>query len=387
MSLSAERKQQIIEVARDLVRVKSLAGQEGAAVQVVVNAMRALNYDSVRVDALGNVIGALAPNVPAASPAGILFDSHLDTVEAAGQWTKDPFGGEVSDGKLWGRGASDMKGALAASLCGAAYAKADGRLRMPVWVVASVNEEQIEGLALADVLNEYRPSRVVICESTGLKLNIGGRGRAEVFLTVEGVPAHASAPHLGVNALKQAARLILAVNEWQPPQDPALGYGIFEPTEIISSPYPSVSVLPDRCRIRCDRRLLVGETQRDVLDPLNQIIDRLYADDPTFRAHAEIDTETITTYTGAQRTGLKFQPAWKMDVDSDFIRAARAALGDPVIGYYAFCTNAARSAGLMGIPTIGFGPGREEHAHIADEFCELEQLWGAAEGYYALCAM
>ncbi len=387
MTLTADRKQQVVEIARDLVRAKSLAGQESAAAQVVVNAMRALNYDDVRVDALGNVIGVLAPAAPAPNAGSILFDSHIDTVEAAGRWTKDPFGGEVSDDKLWGRGAADMKGALAASLCGAAYAKADGRLRSTVFISASVNEEQIEGLALADVLMTYRPARVVICESTNLKLNIGGRGRAEVFLTVEGVPAHASTPHLGVNALKQAARLILAVNEWQPPRDPLLGAGIFEPTEIISSPYPSVSVLPDRCRIRCDRRLLVGESERDVLDPLNQIIDRLRAQDPTFRARAEIDTETITTYTGAQRTGLKFQPAWKMDPDSDFIRAARAALGDPEIGYYAFCTNAARSAGLMGIPTIGFGPGREEHAHIADEFCALEQLWGAAQGYYALCGI
>lgn len=387
MSLTAERKQHVVDVARDLVRTKSLAGQESAAAQVVVNAMRALNYDEVHVDALGNVIGVLAPGAPDAASGSILFDSHLDTVDAAGQWTKDPFGGEVSDGSLWGRGAADMKGALAASLCGAAYAKADGRLRGTVLVSASVNEEQIEGLALADVLTTYRPARVVICESTSLKLNIGGRGRAEVFLTVEGVPAHASTPHLGVNALKQAARLILAVNEWQPPRDPDLGAGIFEPTEIISSPYPSVSVLPDRCRMRCDRRLLVGETERDVLDPLNQIIDGIRAQDATFRARAEIDTETITTYTGAQRTGLKFQPAWKMDPDSDFIRAARAALGDPAIGYYAFCTNAGRSAGLMGIPTIGFGPGREEHAHIADEFCDLEQLWGAAQGYYALCGM
>lgn len=385
MTLTADRKQQVVDVARDLVRARSLAGQESAAAQVVVDAMRVLNYDEVHVDALGNVIGLLKPGAPAATSDSILFDSHIDTVEAAGQWTKDPFGGEVSDGRLWGRGAADMKGALAASLCGAAWARADGRLRGPVLVSASVNEEQIEGLALADVLMTYRPARVVICESTGLKLNIGGRGRAEVFLTVEGVPAHASTPHLGVNALKQAARLILAVNEWQPPRDPDLGAGIFEPTEIISSPYPSVSVLPDRCRIRCDRRLLTGETERDVLDPLNEIIDRLRAQDATFRARAEIDTETITTYTGAQRTGLKFQPAWKMQPDSDFVRAARAALGEPAIGYYAFCTNAARSAGLMGIPTIGFGPGREEHAHIADEFCELEQLWGAAQGYYALC--
>ncbi|MCS7060951.1 MAG: YgeY family selenium metabolism-linked hydrolase [Anaerolineae bacterium] len=387
MTLDAFRKQQIVEVARDLVRAKSLAGREAAAAQVVINAMRALNYDEVRVDALGNVIGLLKPTAPTSITDSILFDSHLDTVEAAGRWTKDPFGGEVGEGKLWGRGAADMKGALAASLCGAAYAKADGRLRSAVLVSASVNEEQIEGLALADVLMEYRPTHVVICESTALRLNIGGRGRAEVFLTVEGVPAHASTPHLGVNALKQAARLILALNAWQPPHDPDLGYGIFEPTEIISSPYPSVSVLPDRCRIRCDRRLLVGETERDVLDPLNETIDRLRAQDETFRARAEIDTETITTYTGAQRTGLKFQPAWKMNPEHDLIRAARTALNDPPIGYYAFCTNAARSAGMLGIPTIGFGPGCEEHAHIADEFCELEQLWGAAQGYYALCSL
>ena len=388
MALTPERKQQIVDIARDLVRVKSLAGQEAGVAQVVIDAMRAVGYDDVRVDGLGNVIGTLTPGPsPSKGEGGILFDSHIDTVEAAGRWTKDPFGGEVSAGKLWGRGASDMKGALAACLCGAAYARADGRLKHTVWVSASVSEEQIEGLALADVLADYRPSRVVICESTQLKLSIGGRGRAEVFLTVDGVPAHASTPHLGVNALKQAARLILALNEWTPPHDPVLGVGIFEPTEIISSPYPSVSVLPDRCRIRCDRRLLAGETERDVLDPINGVIESLRARDGSFNARAEIDTETITTYTGAQRTGLKFQPAWKMDPDSAFVRAARAALGEPALSTYSFCTNAARSAGMLGIPTIGYGPGREAYAHIADEFCELDQLWGAAEGYSALCGL
>jgi putative selenium metabolism hydrolase len=384
--LTSERKQRVVAVARDLIRAKGLAGQEAAAARVAAEAMRALGYDEVRVDALGNVVGRLAPAAP--SPGGAtLFDSHLDTVDAAGAWTVEPFGGQVSDGKLWGRGAADMKGALAACLCGAAYAKADGLLQNTVLVSASVNEEQIEGLALADVLAEYRPARVVICESTELKLNIGGRGRAEVFLTVDGVPAHASTPHLGVNALKNMARLILALDAWQPPADPDLGAGIFEPTEIISHPFPSVSVLPDRCRARCDRRLLVGETERDVLDPIQAVIDRLRAADAAFRARAEIDTETIVTYTGAARAGLKFQPAWKMAADHPFIRAARRALGDPAIGYYRFCTNAARSAGMLGIPTAGYGPGREEHAHIADEYCALDQLWGAAEGYYRLSAL
>ena len=222
-----------------------------------------------------------------------------------------------------------------------------------------------------------------------MKLNIGGRGRAELFITAEGIPAHASTPHLGVNALKQMSKLVLALEQLQAPVDPELGKGILEPTEIISRPFPSVSVLPDQCRVRCDRRLLVGETERDILDPINAIIAKLRHADPTFKAHAEIDTETIKTYTGATRTGLKIQPAWKMPSDSVIVQRSKMALGDLFnqIGYYSFCTNAARSAGIMNVPTIGYGPGYEDTAHIADEFLELEQLWGAAEGYYRLCSI
>ncbi|HEY3341390.1 MAG TPA: YgeY family selenium metabolism-linked hydrolase [Anaerolineae bacterium] len=383
----ADRAQQVIRVAQNLIRAKSLAGEEGAAARVTIDAMRSLNYDDVCVDSMGNVVGILKPGHGASDAAPLVFDSHLDTVAAVGAWTKDPFGAEVSAGRLWGRGSSDMKGALAACLCGAAYARDDDALHGTVLVSASVNEEQIEGLALAEVLAQYKPSRVVICESTGLHLSVGGRGRAEVFLTVHGIPAHASTPHLGVNALKQTAKLIMALNEWQPPHDDVLGDGIFEPTEIISNPYPSVSVLPDLCRVRCDRRLLAGETEHDVLAPLEELIARLHNADPSFIAQAEIDTEMITTYTGATRTMLKFQPAWQMDVQDVFVQQALQALGHPPIGYYSFCTNAARSAGMLHLPTIGYGPGHEEHAHIADEFVSLDELLGAAHGYYMLSTL
>jgi len=390
-ALSADRKQQIVALTQDLVRARGMAGHEQPAAQVAIKAMRALGYADVHVDGLGNVVGTLLPLVDTDSMSpttgGILFDSHLDTVEAAGQWTKDPFGGEVSDGKVWGRGTSDMKGALAASICAAAFAHQDGLLKRPVHVSASVNEEQIEGLAFADVLEAYQPDLVVICESTQLKLNIGGRGRAELFITTEGIPAHASTPQLGVNALKQMAKLVLALENWKPPHDSELGYGILEPTEIISHPFPSISVLPDACRIRCDRRLLVGETAEEILAPINALIQQMAQADPTFKAKAEIDTETITTYTGQTRTGFKIQPAWKFSPDDEWVRRACMALGNPTIGYYAFCTNAARSAGILNIPTLGFGPGSETTAHIADEYVELEQLWGAADGYYQLCGM
>ena len=387
--LSSERRESIATLTRDLVRVKSLAGQEGDVAQVVIAAMRSLGYDEVDVDSLGNVVGTLKPSSVSGPRSSVLFDSHIDTVEAAGQWRKDPFGGEISEGKIWGRGTSDMKGALAASLCAAAFAKQDGALQNTVHVSASVNEEQIEGLAFADVLQVYKPDFVVICESTQLKLNIDGRGRAELFITAEGVPAHASTPQLGVNALKQMSKLVLALEQLKPPVDAELGKGILEPTEIISRPYPSVSVLPDQCRIRCDRRLLVGETEREMLDPINNVIAQLHQADATFKAHAEIDTETITTYTGQTRIGKKIQPAWKMPSDSVIVQRARTALGDlfTQFGYYSFCTNAARSAGILNIPTIGYGPGDETTAHIADEYIALDQLWGAAEGYYRLCSI
>ncbi|GIV84850.1 MAG: hypothetical protein KatS3mg052_1857 [Candidatus Roseilinea sp.] len=201
------------------------------------------------------------------------------------------------------------------------------------------------------------------------------------------MPAHASDPSRGVNALKHMARLIAALQEWQPPCDADLGPGILEPTEIISDPFPSVSVLPARCRVRADRRLLVGEGVDDVIAPIQEAITRLRREDPAFNARAEVDAGSITTYTGVTRSALKFMPAWKFDAEHPFARMARAALPEAPIGYYRFCTNAARSAGMLGIPTLGFGPGLETDAHIADESLSLDQLFGAAEGYYRLASL
>lgn len=136
--LGEARRERIVALARDLIRCKSLSGEERDIADVVARAMTALGYDEVKADAPGNVVGRLRPAAPS-SEGALLFDSHMDTVAAAGDWTKDPFGGEVSDGRIWGRGASNMKGALAASPCSAAFARQDGRLRRDVLVCASVN--------------------------------------------------------------------------------------------------------------------------------------------------------------------------------------------------------------------------------------------------------
>ena len=385
MTLSAEQQTQVLDCARDLIRVPSLTGQEAEVIAVVQRWMQTLGYQDIHVDMCGNIVGMMGTG--SATPL-TLIDSHVDVVPANGTWVHPPFAAEVSDGRLYGRGATDMKGPFAASLCGVAYAAQLGALGGMVAVSASVGEEDTEGLCLRVLGEELKPGRVVICESTGLRLNHAQRGRAELFVRTLGRSAHASTPQMGINALRQMCKLIAAIDTIQPPTDPQLGAGILEPTEIISVPYPSISVLPSECQVRYDRRLLVGEYTEEALAPIRAVIAQLAAADPTFAAQVEIVSSDFTCYTGYKLHADKVQPAWRLPADHEWVRRAQAQLQSvgqaATLGHYSFCTNGSYTMGIAGIPTVGYGPGREDVAHIADEWLDLAELYAATEGYAAL---
>ncbi|MEO0561622.1 MAG: YgeY family selenium metabolism-linked hydrolase [Chloroflexota bacterium] len=385
MPITEQQHRQALEITQSLVQIPSLAGDEKAVVDRVKRWMLDLGYQDVRVDACGNVIGALHGS----DGPTVMYDSHVDTVPAGDEtaWTYAPFGGAVVGERIYGRGTSDMKGALAASLVGLAAAHADGTLRGTALVSATVGEEHIEGLAMGRAVDHYHPDLVVICEATALKLATAQRGRAEINITTYGKSAHASSPHIGINAMRHMARLVNALDDLVAPTHPTLGQGILEPTTIISSPYPNVSVIPWRCDARYDRRTLVDETAEDVLAPIQAVIDRLHAEDDAFQAEAVIVPGTFTCYTGLELQQPTFAPAWAMPHDGAWVRAAAAALGDAEHGHYSFCTNGSYSLGRAGIPTLGFGPGFEHTAHITDEYLDFDQLYGAVDGYYRLGGM
>jgi len=389
MALSDARRQQVIDICRSLVQIKSYSGDERAVIDRVVAWMRVLGYEDIHVDECGNATGVMRGS----GDATVLFDSHVDTVNAGdlSAWTHDPFGADLSEGCIWGRGSTDMKGSLAACLVGVAAAKEAGTLRGTVIVSASTGEEIIEGLTLYGMIDRYQPDVVVICEPSGLNLNIAQRGRAEITVTVHGKSSHASTPQLGINALRQMSKLVLALDTFEPPQDAVLGRGILEPTELITAPYPSVAVLPYQARARYDRRLLMGETEGDVLTPIHAIIERLHADDPTFRADANIDVGEFMCYTGTRLEQVRFAPAWTLDRLSHWATSAQTALiaagQTATFGHYNFCTNGSLTMGRKHIPTLGYGPGYETTAHITDEYLALDQLLSAAEGYAALAGM
>jgi putative selenium metabolism hydrolase len=369
----------LIRFTQDIVRKKTLPGEEMAAIDLVDAEMRRLGFDYVFVDSYGSAIGIVQGDQ---SGPTLLIDGHVDTVGIAPgvPWKYDPFGAEIQGGRMYGRGTSDMKGAVAAMIYAAA-AVDRSKLAGRVVISASVLEEVMEGLALKTVMDEINPDFVIIGEATDLNLAHGGRGRAEVHLESVGQPSHSSAPHLGKNAVLMMLPALQAIEQMTLPVDPLIGAAIQALTDIISEPYPGHSVIPSRCLVTYDRRVLPGETAETVMSELKSL--------PELKdIKVTIPEGEYNTYTGLTARGPKFFPAWKLDSDHRLVESAmvglRAAGLQPGLRAFQFCTNAAFSAGHAGIPTIGFGPSPEGRAHIVDEYIELEDLEKAARGYLGI---
>ena len=371
----------LIQFARALVQTPGLSGEEQPVIELIVREMRALAFDGVWVDANGSAIGVVEG---AQSGPTLLLDGHCDTVGIApgSTWQRDPFSADVEDGRLHGRGSADMLGALAAmihAVAGLDRSQLTGR----VFVSATVMEEVMEGTSLAMVMEEVQPDFVVIGEASDFNLNRGGRGRAEIHIETLGRPAHSSSPHLGLNAVHEMVKIIQAIEEIDLPQHPLLGPAIMALTDIISDPYPAYSVIPSRCRVTYDRRLLPGETEEGVLNAITSL--------PGVGAvafKARIREGEYPTYKGNILRGPKFFPAWEFEENHPFVQDALSGLRSvglsPKLSAYRFCTNAAYSAGVAGIPTIGFGPATEGDAHVVDEQIAVEALETAVRGYQGI---
>lgn len=378
-----------VALCRDLVATPSLSGQEGDAARVLAGAMEAMGFDSVATDRYGNVLGVIRG---LGEGPCVLMDGHIDTVPVPdeGAWTHPPFGAELADGRIYGRGTSDMKGAVACMAAAAAmFAERTGRrFRGSVCVAGVVHEECFEGIAARQISAAIRPDYVIIGEASELNLKIGQRGRAEIVLETFGRPAHSANPEKGINAVLMMMGLLERVGRLEPSVHPVLGQGICVLTDIKSTPYPGASVVPSGCRVTFDRRLLVGETPEEVLRPFRAAIAELAAADPDFRAEVGFASGREACYTGAAIEGERFFPAWLHSPDEPFVRDVLAGLQaaglNPAISHYAFCTNGSHYAGEAGIPTLGFGPSRENLAHTIDEYIEIGQIEMGVTGYAAI---
>ncbi len=387
--MDKEKKEKLIKLCQDVIKIESYSGNEGNVVKCIEENMKNAGFDEVIVDKYGSIVGKIKGNRPGNK---VLFDAHIDTVPVGNleEWKHDPFGAEICDDKIYGRGTSDMKGSLAAMITAAEYFTKDTNRDFPgeIYIAGVVHEECFEGVAARNISELVKPDYVIIGEASELNLKIGQRGRAEIVVETFGVPAHSANPEKGINAVYSMAKVINKLQEIKYEEDEFLGKGILELTDIKSSPYPGASVVPSYCKVTYDRRLLVGETKDGVLEPIVKLLEELKKEFPNIDYKVSYAKGTEKCHTGEFIEGERFFPAWCYKEEETFVQKTFEGLKniglDPKITNYSFCTNGSHYAGEANIKTIGFGPSKENIAHTIDEYIEIEQLAGACEGYYKI---
>lgn len=371
-----------IDFLRDLVRIRSYSGEEGQVAGRVADEMRRAGFHHVYQDRVGNVVGRVGKGAQR-----LLFDGHMDTVGIGNPsaWEVDPFGAEIRDGLLYGRGSVDMKGGLAAMIYGVkALLDSQISLKGEIVVAAVVQEEPAEGVAMRVLVEEEGlwPSFLVLGEPTNLDVALGHRGRVELWVTTEGRACHGSAPELGENALYAASKVIFGIEllAGQLAEDPKLGKGSIAVTGI-DCPSSSRNMVPDHCRLIVDRRLTLGETRERAISELRQILER-----EGVRGDVLVADRETRSYTGYVTHGQEFYSPWLMPEDAPLVKAAvraveRAIERRPKQRIWSFSTDGAYTRGEAGIPTVGFGPGDDRLAHTANERVAVADVLVAARGY------
>jgi acetylornithine deacetylase/succinyl-diaminopimelate desuccinylase-like protein len=241
------------------------------------------------------------------------------------------------------------------------------------------------------VVDAFAPDVVITSEPNDTRLGIGQRGRAKIEVTVTGRACHAGHAGQGINAALALAGLIVEAAAVDHPRHPELGRRDLTCIDVASWPYPSVSTVPAQAQARFDCRFLPGETPASVTGLLEDCGHRAWADwsePPTL--DVRLVNASFTTWTGAEFAADEFCPAWWTDEATETVKRAAAAMReaglDPTPTHYSFCTNGSLTAGLMGIPTLGFGVGLEHIAHQVDEFVTLDSIEAGVRGYQALAA-
>ncbi len=310
-----------------------------------------------------SVVGIARGN---ASGRSLILNAHMDTVGIAGM--ERPHDPVVQGNRLYGRGAFDMKGGLAAIMLAAAAAKKRG-LRGDV-ILTAVSDEEYASIGTSSIVKRWHTDAAIVTEPTGLDVCVAHKGFLWLEVETSGIAAHGSRPDLGVDAIAKMGKVLTGLEELDRslrsnPSHHLLGSGSLHASLITGG--QELSSYPERCLLSVERRTIPGETQASVESEIRKVFDQVGASDPAFKA--------------SLRTTL-LRDAFEVSEDEPIVqvvrRQAAALLGrEPaIIGATAWMDSAILSA--AGIPTVVFGPGGEG-AHAVVEWVDLEQVGRCVE--------
>ncbi len=388
--LGGQRGEELLSFCQSLVRTPSLSGSESNIARLIANVARTLGYDKIHVDSYGNVILHMR-----FGPAGkrLLFHSQMDHVNPGKhtEWSFYPYGGHITNKRLYGSGISDQKGALAAMLLAGAYLKEDFgetlSLAGELAIAAVVQQEKFGGCSSRTIASSLLPDAVVAGESSNLTIVRGQRGRAKIVLETLGRTAHSSNPERGINAAEIMLTALKSLKDnYAMPEDPFLGKGDLVLTGLYTTPLVADKAIPECCTAIFERKVLLREVPQDILERFTAALGM--SQDPDRRLYRTFfAVNEGQCYTGAPLVSEQFVPAWVEEENTPFLRVVaegvrKSGIVPQVSAGPGFGTSGCIYAAEQGLPTLIFGPCRQDQPHSVDEYIELDHLFGACRAYY-----
>lgn len=377
-------RERLVDIITDLVSIPSVTGDELQIMEFVAGL-----FEGADIEHTITAKDPKRPNVIATIGSGngptIAMNGHLDTVPVSDEarWRTDPFEGVVSEdgSKIFGRGATDMKGSVGVMLY-TMLALKDAGLNGKLQVHVVSDEERGAEFGTRHVLSEIekgtlaRPDYVLIGESSQLKVRNAERGLFSLRIKFIGRASHtATARVSGINAIRLAAKGILAIDRDIDREHPAVGKPVISVNTIEGG--VAQNVVPGECVVTVDRRTIPGETDESVLAELREQLDAVKAEDPDFNYEIE-----------PAREDGGYTPANITDESSPVVSALqesiRAVTGDEpqFFNTWAGATDG-RLYRFAGIDTVGYGPSGE-NAHGANEAVYVDHLITQAQVYQDL---
>jgi len=372
----------LVQLTRDLVRRRSVnpPGDEAAVATYVAERLgrAGMFADTVPHDEAGRASVVGGRRGSGERPA-LLFSGHLDTVPAGDNWQHDILAAEVSDGKIWGLGSTDMKSGVAAMVAAMEAIHHAGVSLKGDLLLAGTAGEEVDSMGAQRLVQQQKLPDVgfmVIGEPTTNRVFTAEKGVLWLELHTRGKTAHGSMPHLGVNAIMHMNRLLQALTAANIPYQRHALLGDFTMNVATITGGVKTNVVPDACRVTIDTRTVIGQDHQDILDTVRQLIDRLGAEDATLQAEVRTITERVP-----------------LDIPFDdpqvqtFVRVRDQVTGQSSVPTAAtYATDGSVFVPAYHAPMVICGPGLPEKAHQPDEYVEIARLSEAAR-IYTLAAL